>query len=219
MLHLASNNAMDSPRADALLLAIASRPDVCVCALCSCRAIGWDHRAAGSLSSERFALLAAEVLLRRGITVSLMDNLVHTPLVPFCVLRRGCKAGIMITASHNPKEDNGYKVYWGGTGAQIIPPHDSGIASCIEANLQPWASYGVASLEAMLKAEWAAPVGCYTEELSAAYYRGMAAQLCCHPVENAASTVKIVHTAMHGVGHQWTVRAFEAFGLPPPTPV
>lgn len=148
-----------------------------------------------------------------------MDNLVHTPLVPFCVLRRGCKAGIMITASHNPKEDNGYKVYWGGTGAQIIPPHDSGIASCIEANLQPWASYGVASLEAMLKAEWAAPVGCYTEELSAAYYRGMAAQLCCHPVENAASTVKIVHTAMHGVGHQWTVRAFEAFGLPPPTPV
>ena len=73
-------------------------------------AIGWDHRSAGTLNSERFGLLAAEVLLRRGIRVALLPRLVHTPMVAYTVLDRKCAAGIMITASHNPKEDNGYKV-------------------------------------------------------------------------------------------------------------
>ena len=94
----------------------------------------------GSLRSERFALIAAEVLLRRSIRVCLLPGLVHTPLVPFCVIRHGCKAGIMVTASHSPKEDNGYKVYW-DNGAQIIP-QDSGIAGCIAKSRKPWASYG-----------------------------------------------------------------------------
>lgn len=50
---------------------------------------------------------------------------------------QGCAAGVMVTASHNPKHDNGYKVYW-GNGCQIIPPHDSGIAAAIDANLDLW---------------------------------------------------------------------------------
>ena len=49
------------------------------------------------------------------------------PSQPFAVKQLGCALGIVVTASHNPKEDNGYKVYW-GNGAQIIPPHDHGIA-------------------------------------------------------------------------------------------
>jgi phosphomannomutase len=48
--------------------------------------------------------------------------------------------GVMVTASHNPKEDNGFKVYW-SNGSQIIPPHDEGIAASIMANLEPWTTY------------------------------------------------------------------------------
>lgn len=56
---------------------------------------------------------------------------------PFGVRHLGAAAGIMVTASHNPKDDNGYKVYW-GNGCQIIPPHDVGIAAAILDNLDPW---------------------------------------------------------------------------------
>jgi len=95
-----------------------------------------------------------------------------------------------------------------------------GIAAGIAANQCPWAEYGsVSSVETMLGAKWAAPVGSHTEELSEAYFTGMVEQLCRHPAANKASDVKIVHTAMHGVGTKWTLRAFEAFGLPPPAVV
>jgi phosphoglucomutase len=62
---------------------------------------------------------------------SIRNGFVHTPLVPFAVKHYGADAGVMITASHNPKNDNGYKVYW-NNGCQIIPPHDRGIAAAIE---------------------------------------------------------------------------------------
>ena len=68
--------------------------------------IGHDHRH----NSEAFARLAGAVFMKKGIKVFFYKKLVHTPMVPFAVDRLGCAAGIMITASHNPKEDNGYKV-------------------------------------------------------------------------------------------------------------
>ena len=70
----------------------------------------------------------------------LCADICPTPYVPFAVTHFGCAAGVMVTASHNPKEDNGYKVYW-SNGAQIIPPHDVGIAKSIQDNLKPW--YGL----------------------------------------------------------------------------
>lgn len=57
--------------------------------------------------------------------------------MPFAVTKLGCAAGVMVTASHNPKEDNGYKVY-GANGAQIISPADKHISDAILANLEPW---------------------------------------------------------------------------------
>lgn len=91
-------------------------------------AIGYD----GRHRSEKFARLAAATFLERGMGVLWFGRLVHTPMVPFAVTRYHAAAGVMITASHNPKNENGYKVYW-SNGSQIIPPHDYGIAKAIEA--------------------------------------------------------------------------------------
>lgn len=76
--------------------------------------------------SPEFARVAAEVLAGNGIRVFLYPALRPTPQLSFTVRSKGCTAGIVITASHNPKEYNGYKVYW-SDGGQIVPPHDSGI--------------------------------------------------------------------------------------------
>lgn len=60
----------------------------------------------------RFARLAASAFLLAGVPVYLLGDICPTPFVPFTVKEKGAAAGVMVTASHNPKEDNGYKVYW-----------------------------------------------------------------------------------------------------------
>ena len=102
--------------------------------------IGYDHRKQNTLSSKGFALITAAVAIHRGVKVYFYTDLVATPLVPWAVDSRNAAAGFMVTASHNPAKDNGYKVYW-GNGAQIIPPHDKGMASSILENLEPWTTY------------------------------------------------------------------------------
>ncbi|QIW98770.1 hypothetical protein AMS68_004288 [Peltaster fructicola] len=82
-------------------------------------------------NSEKFARLAAAAFLSKGFRVFWFGQHVHTPMVPFVVSRYGADVGVMVTASHNPKNDNGYKVYW-SNGCQIIPPLDAGIATAIE---------------------------------------------------------------------------------------
>lgn len=90
--------------------------------------IGYDAR----YNSEKFARLSAAAFLSKGIKVLWFGQLVHTPMVPFSVGQYHATAGIMVTASHNPKNDNGYKVYW-ANGCQIIPPRDAEIARAIDA--------------------------------------------------------------------------------------
>jgi phosphoglucomutase len=77
-------------------------------------------------NSHVFARKAAEVLAGNGIRVFLFPELRPTPVLSFAVRHFGCTSGIVVTASHNPKEYNGYKVYW-NDGGQIVPPHDKGI--------------------------------------------------------------------------------------------
>lgn len=95
--------------------------------------IGHDARH----NSMKFAELAAAAFMFKGIKVWWYEELVHTPMVPFGVMQLHAVAGIMITASHNPAQDNGYKVY-GSNGCQINSPADSMIGACILENLEPW---------------------------------------------------------------------------------
>ncbi|QDF68484.1 phospho-sugar mutase [Shewanella sp. SNU WT4] len=89
--------------------------------------IGYD----GRNDSKQFAQDTAAVLLAMGYQVKLTYQVAPTPLVAFGVKHFNCAAGIVVTASHNPPQYNGYKVYW-DNGAQIITPHDTGIAACIQ---------------------------------------------------------------------------------------
>ncbi|EMF12859.1 phosphoglucomutase-2 [Sphaerulina musiva SO2202] len=90
-------------------------------------AVGFDAR----YNSEKFARLAAASFLQKGLKVLWFEQICHTPMIPFAVSHYQAAAGVMVTASHNPKNDNGYKVYW-SNGSQIIPPHDAGIAKAID---------------------------------------------------------------------------------------
>ncbi|MEL6348946.1 MAG: phospho-sugar mutase [Myxococcota bacterium] len=95
--------------------------------------IGFD----GRHNSDIFAADAARVLAGMGITIRRFSAVVPTPVLAHAVTFCEAAAGIMITASHNPPADNGYKVYW-TNGAQIIPPHDRGISDQIDAIGGPW---------------------------------------------------------------------------------
>jgi phosphoglucomutase/phosphopentomutase len=118
----------------------------------------------------------------------------------------------MVTASHNPKEDNGYKVYF-DNGAQIISPHDKGIAKAIEENLEPReTSWDVTSLidNVLLSNPYDSIYKQYYEQLKT---------LCFHRELNSLTDLKFVYTAMHGVGYDFSVEAFRSFNLNPFIPV
>jgi phosphoglucomutase len=83
-------------------------------------------------NSKKFAKIVADVLSANNIKVFLFEDLRPTPELSFAVRHLKCDAGIVLTASHNPPEYNGYKVYW-ADGGQIVPPHDSGIISKVNA--------------------------------------------------------------------------------------
>ena len=124
-------------------------------------------------------------------------------------------------------------MYW-DNGAQIIPPHDKGIAAAIDANRKPWCLAGAPPYSPPGRedikiyggygaVDWSAQLatgdGSLAAELAAEYFGKMRGALCRHADANGASALKVVYTAMHGVGSPWTARAFDTFGLPPPIPV
>lgn len=82
-------------------------------------------------NSRKFAEIAANIFSANGIKVYLFENLRPTPEVSFAIRYLGCQSGVMVTASHNPKEYNGYKAYW-DDGAQVLAPHDRGIIDEVE---------------------------------------------------------------------------------------
>lgn len=112
----------------------------------------------------------------------------------------------MITASHNPKDDNGYKVYW-ENGAQIISPHDKKIQSYILNNLEPL-EFSWNGNEIYSSSYYEDP----REDIMRLYYRDLK-DIVLYPEVNRNTTLKFTYTAMHGVGYEYMIAAFEAANL------
>ncbi|XP_056612436.1 glucose 1,6-bisphosphate synthase-like isoform X1 [Triplophysa dalaica] len=176
--------------------------------------VGYDTRAQASsgCTSERLARLSAAVMLCKDVPVYLFSNYVPTPFVPYAVMKFGAAAGIMITASHNRKEDNGYKVYWHNS-AQISSPHDKEILHCIEESTEPWPeSWNEDLVES-------SPLRIDPLEDICRWYMEELSTVCFHRELNTRSPLKFVHSSFHGVGHSYVQKAFQQFGFPPPIPV
>uniref|UniRef100_A0A1B0CBD0 Phosphoglucomutase/phosphomannomutase n=2 Tax=Lutzomyia longipalpis TaxID=7200 RepID=A0A1B0CBD0_LUTLO len=168
----------------------------------------------GRHQSRRFAEISASIFLQAKIPVFLYSKTVATPMVPFAVFEKKCLAGVMVTASHNPKNDNGYKVYWTNS-AQIISPHDKGIQKYIMANLAPWpTSWNVDQLNSPLLSD---PY----DEMFALYFEKLAKVIPSTLIHNynAKSHVKFVYSAMHGVGWPFIEKAFTIAALNTPIAV
>ncbi|MCL2913214.1 phospho-sugar mutase [Shewanella corallii] len=150
--------------------------------------IGYD----GRNDSRQFAHDAAAILTALGIKVRLTFKVAATPLVAFGVKHFNAAAGIVVTASHNPPEYNGYKVYW-ENGAQIIPPHDAGIAACIEA-----AANTELKLADLSEATKAGTLVWLQDDYYQTYRRAVEASPELAP--HGKANVSLSYTAMHGVG-------------------
>ena len=157
--------------------------------------------------SDEFADEAARVLAGAGIRVYLLPPRNPTPLLAFAIRHLGAAAGIMITASHNPPADNGYKLYL-GDGAQIIPPVDQQIERAIEA-LGPLAQVPVAPAGSPL-------ISRPGEEVAGAYAATVAGAF---PAPAAAAALRVVYTPLHGVAAGLLLRVLDRAGFPPPAVV
>jgi phosphomannomutase len=158
----------------------------------------------GRRGSDLFAREAARVAMGMGFVVHYFEGLVPTPLCAFGVADLGAAAGVMITASHNPPEYNGYKVYW-GNAAQIIPPHDQGIAAAIDA-VPSTKGLPLCDPEAGRLMGLFRPV---LPEVETRYFQAIAGLD--YGLARDAS-LRIAYTPMHGVGGRFVVKALEEAG-------
>lgn len=159
--------------------------------------IGYDARR----NSDVFARDTARIMAGAGIAAMVLPKALPTPVLAFAIRELGCAAGVMVTASHNPPDDNGYKVYL-GDGSQIVPPADAQIAACIAA------------------------VGPLSSIATSDDYRTLDGAVLDSYVARAVSllgsgprAVSAVYTAMHGVGGEVFMSAVQAAGFPAPTAV
>jgi phosphomannomutase len=161
----------------------------------------------GRRMSPEFAEDTASVLAGAGIPVHMFEGPAPTPVCAFAVTALGASAGVMITASHNPPADNGYKVYW-ENGAQIIPPHDHGISRAIDA-VGKLDSISMAEMEA---AQQSGLIKNVPGQVTESYYTAILG-LRKHPEAAKNETMKIVYTPLHGVGGHWVNEAFSRAGV------
>ncbi len=167
--------------------------------------VGYD----GRRNSDVFARDSVEIFAGAGLNAILLPRLLPTPVLAFAVRHLGADAGVMVTASHNPPDDNGYKVYLGGAdeGAQIVSPADAEIA----AHIQRIADEGDVTVLPRSVGYANAP-----ESVVEAYVAATAAVA---PAPTGAEGLTWVYTAMHGVGWETVSRVLTEAGYPQPTVV
>ena len=168
-------------------------------------AIAYDSRH----MSPEFAQEAALCLAANGIKAYIFETLRPTPELSFAVRHLGCVAGINVTASHNPPEYNGYKVYW-EDGAQITPPHDGGIMGEVKA-ISDWNT-----VKTMDKAE-AEKAGLFEvigKEVDDAYMAELKKQVIhMDAIQAEGKNLKIVYTPLHGTGNIPARRILKELGF------
>ncbi len=168
--------------------------------------IGYD----GRVNSDVFARDSAEVMRGLGLDVTLLPSALPTPVLAFAVRHLDVGAGVMVTASHNPPRDNGYKVYLGedDDGSQIVPPVDGAIAAAID-------DVAAGDVRDLVRATDYAVAG---DALVQAYVDATAATVPA-PRLPVDAQPKVVYTAMHGVGWETARAVFEAAGFAVPSTV
>ncbi|MCF8307797.1 MAG: phospho-sugar mutase [Bacteroidales bacterium] len=150
-----------------------------------------------------FARTTADVLSANGIEVYLFNDLRPTPELSYAIRHLKCHSGVMITASHNPKEYNGYKVYW-NDGGQIVPPHDKNII----AEVQKIQSVDDVKFEG--NPELVETIG---EEVDTSYINRIKNLSLSPSLIQRQQALKIVYTPLHGTGVKLVPRALQAFGF------
>lgn len=168
-------------------------------------AIAYDSRR----MSPEFADVAALCLAANGIKAYVFESLRPTPELSFAVRKLGCIAGINITASHNPPEYNGYKVYW-EDGAQITPPHDKGIMADVKA-ITDYTTLKTMDLEAAKAAGLYEVIG---KEVDDAYMVELKKQVLHQDaIDAVAKDIKIVYSPLHGTGNIPARRVLKELGF------
>ncbi len=162
-------------------------------------AIGHDSRN----NSRFFAETTAQVFAANGIKVHIFETLRPTPELSFAIRHLGCKAGVVCTASHNPKEYNGYKAYW-NDGGQLVPPHDKNVIKEVEA------------IQSVDEVKWTggdANIHLMGLAMDDAYIK-MVKSLSVYPeVIASQKDLKIVYTPIHGTGITLVPRVLGEFGF------
>ena len=159
--------------------------------------------------SMEFARAAAEVCAANGIHVRIFESLRPTPELSFAVREYGCQAGINVTASHNPKEYNGYKVYW-EDGAQLPPQHAAAIAAALE-KIDIFTGVKRMDFDEAVKAGLIETMGDETDRKFMANVMDMVNDY--DSVAKVADTFQVVYTPFHGCGHKLVPEALTRLGI------
>jgi len=154
-------------------------------------------------NSPFFARLSAEVLAANGIHVYLFESLRPTPELSFAVRQLKCQGGIVITASHNPKEYNGYKVYW-DDGGQLVPPHDKDVIKEV---------FKIKSVDEIKFSGNESLITIIGKEIDDKYLKMIKSLSLSPEVITRQRDMKIVYTPIHGTGSMLVPRALKDFGF------
>lgn len=149
-------------------------------------AIAYDSRN----NSSAFAQVTADVFSANGIEVYLFSELRPTPLLSFAIRYLKCQSGVVITASHNPKEYNGYKAYWQG-GAQLVPPHDKNVIAEVNA-IGGFENIKFSANKSLIKT--------ISAEVEDAYYKTLADRIPRKESIKNQRNIALVYSSIHGAG-------------------
>lgn len=162
-------------------------------------AVSFDSRN----NSKDFAQIVSKVFAANGFKVFLFENIHPTPLLSFAVRELACDAGVMITASHNPKEYNGYKAYW-NDGAQLVFPHDENVISRVDA---------IEDISQVKMQESMDNITLLTDEFSKKYFEKLLSLSLADKDLDKYKDIKIAYTPLHGTGYKMVPEALRLFGF------